>query len=518
MYNKKIYVTIFLFFLAIFVFFSSGHYGGDGLENYLVAQSIVKDGDLSIHDAEFGVKEMKYQKRGKIGSGGKIYSTHGLGMPILLVPLYFLGSIMSFFVKGVHPEYVTQLFVSFANPIMCAGLSVVFILLLSELKYSMRISFISTLIFSFCTMSVVYSRSGFSEPAVTLCFLIAAFFTLRYLNTGLLRYILYSGFFSGYPILIKKTYLIYIICFVLPLLVYGYKEKNVRKMVVKLAIFAIPLVIYLLIILGFNYVRYEGIFNTEYGTVSDVIAKVSTPHKYFKAFFYFFFSSGKGFFFFNIPLILFLFGVKDFCRRNKVFSFLVLSIILLNFSFHIYLFDRGTLFSWGPRYLYLSIPFFAVFLAHAIHESKYFSGKLAIWVLAIMGFLVQLPSLFINNSRWLFFLKEKLNVDEYMINYVPDLSPIKGTWYMCLSCLYNVKSDKSLAFGFDPDHRFITPANAFLSGYDSLDIWWFHALKVHSSMMPFVLILLVFIIGMASFTFYKIVYTLKMNDEKVGIS
>ncbi len=516
MYSKKIYVTFFLFFLAIFAFFSSGHYGGDGLENYLVAKSIVSDGDLSIHDTEFGVKEMKYQKRGKIGRGGKIYSGQGLGMPILLVPFYFLGTVMSFFVKGVHPEYVTQLFVSFVNPIMCAGLSVVFILLLSELKYSMRISFISSLIFSFCTMSFAYSRCGFSEPAVTFCFLFAAYFILRYLNTGSLCYIFYSGLFSGYSMFIKKNYLIYIICFVLTFIVYGYKEKDIRKTVINLSIFAFPLVIYLLIIFGFNYVRYEGIFNTEYGSVSNMIAKASTEYKYFKGSFYFLFSSGKGFLFFNIPIILFLFSIKDFCSKNKVFSFLVLSIILLNFSFHIFHFDRGSLFSWGPRYLFLSIPFLAVFLAHAIYESRHLSGKIAIWVLAIMGFLVQLPSLFVNNSRWLFFLKEKLNIDEYMINYIPDISPIKGTWYMFLSFLYKLTSGKSLVFDFDPDHRLITPTKASLSGYDLLDIWWFHILKVHSSMMPFVLILLVFIIGMTFFTLSKIVYALKMNDKEAG--
>jgi len=499
------------------VFFSSGHYGGDGLENYLVAQSIVKDGDLSIHDTEFGVKEMHYQKRGNIGSGGKIYSGHGLGMPILLVPLYFVGMVMSFFVRGVHPEYVTQLFVSFANPIICAGLSSVFFLLLSELKYSMKISFVTTVIFSFCTMNFVYSRSGFSEPAVTLCFLFAVFFVLRYLNTGVSRYILYCGLFSGYSVLIKKNYIIYIVCFALTILLYGFKEKDIRKTVINISLFAIPMVLYLMVILVFNYIRYDGILNTEHGSVSNMISKASTGGKYFKGFFYFFLSSGKGFFFFNIPLILFALGIKGFCKKYRVISFLVVSIIFMNFSFHIYIFDRGTLFSWGPRYIYLSIPLLALFLAHAICESKYLSGRLVMWVFAIMGFLVQLPSLFVNSSKWLYFLKERLNVDEYLINYVPDISPLKGTWYMFFSFLCNLIYGKSLVFGFDPDHRFITLAKASLSGYDSLDIWWFHILNLHRSLMPFVVILLLLILGVTFYTLSKIIYTLKMDDKKVNV-
>lgn len=509
MHNKKNYIIIFVFFLAVFVFFSTGHYGGDGLENYLVAKSIVEDGDVTIYDTEFGVKEMRYEKRGEIGRNGKLYSTYGMGIPILLVPLYFFGFCTSFFLRSMHPNYLTQFFVSFSNPLICSIIAIALILLLSELKYSFKVCLITAVVFSFCTMNSVYARSGFSEPAVALCFLLAAFFILRYFNTRLLRYLYISGLCFGYAILIKKSYLIYIICFILTFFIYGYKERSIRKTLTALSAFAIPLSIYMLIILGFNYIRYGGIFITEYGTLSDMAAKGATSQKFFKGFIYFFFSSGKGYFFFNIPLILSLFGILTFCKKHRLFSFLISSIILLNFSFHVYLFDRGTLFSWGPRYLFPTIPFMSIFMADFIYESRRLFRRLTIFLLSAIGFFIQLPCLFINNSRWLFFLKEKVGVSEYMINYVPDLSPIKGVWYMFISLLHNLRFGESLSFIFNPDHRFIPKTEISLSGYDILDIWWFHIIKINPSLTPYVLLSILFLVCVFSYMFFKVMRILQ---------
>jgi len=81
-------VLIFVLCASVFMIFSNGHYGGDGLENYLTAESIVLDGDTAIHDRPFGVDEMNYKTRGNKDEEGSYYSDYGIGMPVLLVPFF----------------------------------------------------------------------------------------------------------------------------------------------------------------------------------------------------------------------------------------------------------------------------------------------------------------------------------------------------------------------------------------------------------------------------------------------
>ncbi|MGB3114258.1 MAG: hypothetical protein WBC00_06540, partial [Candidatus Omnitrophota bacterium] len=163
-----LFFWLFVFFMSYFVLISSGRFGGDGLENYLTAESIVLDGDFSIHDREFGVKEMKYAERGRTGADGKIYSQYGLGAAILLVPFYFIGDLVSSFVPGIPHDYVTQFAVSLFNPVILAFVAVAMFKLLIKLGYTAKTSFVAVLIYSLCTMNVVYARSGFSEPVVAL--------------------------------------------------------------------------------------------------------------------------------------------------------------------------------------------------------------------------------------------------------------------------------------------------------------------------------------------------------------
>ena len=123
--KKNVYVWIFLFFFSSFFFISSGRFGGDGLENYLTAESIVLDGDFSINDRPFEVGEMSYSKKGAIDTTEKRVSQYGLGVALLLVPFYFLGHLLSNFLGSVPHDYITQFAVSLFNPIVMALLSMV---------------------------------------------------------------------------------------------------------------------------------------------------------------------------------------------------------------------------------------------------------------------------------------------------------------------------------------------------------------------------------------------------------
>ncbi len=196
---------IFLFFLSAFLLISNGRFGGDGLENYLTAESIVLDRDFSIHDRPFEVPEMRHEIRGHVTSDGKIYSNYGLGMAFILVPFYFVGHLFAKFFTAVPHDYITQFFVSLANPVILALLSLILFVFLQKLGYSARTSFLTVSVYSFCTMNVIYARSGFSEPTVACLIALAALCIFLYSQKASPLLLIAAGTCVGYAVFIKKN-------------------------------------------------------------------------------------------------------------------------------------------------------------------------------------------------------------------------------------------------------------------------------------------------------------------------
>ncbi|MDP2929459.1 MAG: hypothetical protein Q8O01_05300, partial [Candidatus Omnitrophota bacterium] len=200
--------AIFLFFFCIFLLISNGRFGGDGLENYLTAESIVLDKDFSIHDRPFDVPEMRYEVRGHAASDGKMYSNYGLGMAFILVPFYFAGHILARVITKVPHDYVTQFFVSLSSPAILALLSLTIFIFLRKLGYSLKTSFTAVSIYSLCTINIVYARSGFSEPLVACLIMLAVLAVFNYLKHNSLLSLIASGSYIGYTIFIKKNSII----------------------------------------------------------------------------------------------------------------------------------------------------------------------------------------------------------------------------------------------------------------------------------------------------------------------
>jgi len=462
-------LLIFIFFATIFMLFSNGHFGGDGLENYLTAESIVLDGDIYINDKPFEIPEMRHGVKGIQDSEGRFSTSYGLGLPILLVPLYCIGHLIAGFIPSINHAYITQFTVSLFNPLVTAFLAMVLFLFIEKLGFSKRTCFLTALCYSFCTMAAVYTRSGFSEPAIALFLLLALFSIYLHEKTGLMRYILYASVLIGYTLLIKKNSLIYIPMLLAYLFYRGLQLKNLKRQLLLWATGAIP-AIFLLIICFF----YFALMKT------SITSGLSTPKgdvtfyggSMIKGLFYFLLSPGKGYFLYNIPLLLAFIGAKDMLRREKRLSLLIIIFVISNLLFYAFIFRRGSLFSWGPRYLYPTIPFMCIFLAYYIENAKNLVKRLSISLVFVAGLLIQLPSMFISFSKYLFFIKEKMILHEYFINFMPELSPIIGSWHLLISAVRETIFGTSSFFTYSPDFWFLKPITISLQGYDVWDIWW----------------------------------------------
>lgn len=490
-----IYVLIFIFFISVFILFSNGRYGGDGFENYLTAESMVLDGDRVIYDRPFGVKEMEYAIRSERDSSGKIYSPHGIGMPILLIPFYALGHIISKIFPQIPHDYVTQVFVSLVNPIITALIALILFVFLQRLGFSLRTSFITTLCYGFCTMSLIYTRSGFSEPAVTLFVLLAILFLYRYEESSLARYILLTGFFMGYALLIKKSSFLYLPLVFFYLIYKGILLKSFRSFAKLAFLILFPLLGCIVLFLIFRPTMVaERIAATGLSLKMILRYGGSYGHQSIKALYYYLLSPGKGYFFYNIPLLLAILGIRDLWHRKREISLYLAFFIAINIIYYTYHFTRGSLFSWGPRYLYPTVPIMCIFLAGFIENARSLLKKFILAILSLMGFLVQLPCLFISFTKYLFFVKNELGLQEYLMNFMPELSPILGSWYLFISALQRTFFKVSLTFEYNPDYMFVEPITKSLAKYDIWDIWWVHVMKISAQLLPIVAIM-VFCLG-----------------------
>lgn len=496
------YIALFCFFLAFFIFFSNGHYGGDGLENYLTAESIVLDGDIAIHDRPFGINQMRYEPRGVAGAGQKTYSGYGIGMPLLIVPFYFTGHILSRFLKSIPHDYITQFTVSLINPIITALIALLLFIFLKKINFKIKTCFLTTLCYGMCTMGLAYTRSGFSEPAVTLLVFLAMFFIFNYEKTGHSGYIFTSGLLVGFSLLIKDGALLYLPLFFLYIIGKTPRMVHSPSRLIKLWIAALaPVSICLLLYcINHTFIRSAAITSQK----SEGIISIFKGTMMLKGLYYYLASPGKGYFFYNLPLLLALFAIKDtFLKKYKPALFCTV-FIMANLLFYSYIFKRGSLFSWGPRYLYPTIPFMCIFFAQFVENavSKFKKGIIATF--CFLGFSLQIPCLFVNFSNYIFFVKEKLGLPEYFINFMPELSPIRGGWVLLLSALNKVFTGVSLNFKYDPDWKFISAIAKNLQSYDIWDIWWVNILSIAPQLAPLVIAAVLFLLVILVTSFINI--------------
>ena len=463
--NRDIAIWLFFLVLSVYLLVASGHYGGDAVNNYLTTQSMIINKSIEIDTKGFNISEVKLDKEAVVrGVGGAAYSSQGIGMPLLQVPLYLIGLIISKVVSTLPSGYITFFLVSFTNSFISAVNAVLLFMIMLKLDFNRKHAVYLSVAYSFCTWAIVYSKTGFSEPAQVTFMLLAllalfSYFKKRGNSKALL---VLAGVSLGFMGLIKSYSII--LCPIFALYFWSKSEKG-RK-----ADILIPAISYAAVFsveLLLNHVRFGGILKSGYG---DTLAVGFGYGKhFFKGLYYYWFSSGKGFFFYNAFLALAFISWRTFYTKNRKEFWLVLFIILAYVLYFAHFFKRGSIFSWGPRYLFPITPLFLLFM------EGLFKRKTLVYILALLSlltFAVQIPAVVMNYSKYIYFVKERLGLEEYMINFIPDLSPIKGCWHLLVSSIGNRFFGSEHLFLYSPDPVFIKPVSSVMSGYGILDLWY----------------------------------------------
>lgn len=345
--EKGVALALSLFLLAIYLLTYSGDiHSSDGLSMLSVTESLVKRGDYDTNQ----ILWMGLQQ-GTFGRGGELYSGKGIGTSLVALPLAWLGLIVPFwgFVQ-------TTLLLNIAITAL-SGLLV--FLYLRRLGYSWEVSLVVTLLFGLGTMAWPYSKYFFSEPLTGLALLAAAYLLLRFRETRAPGDLVLAGTSLGLAIATRPATAAIAPLFLVPLLAYTLPDRaSSRRLIPLLAAFLIPLILWGLVIGGYNYLRFENPLTTGYLRDQE---SFRTPLLTGLA--GLLISPGRGLFLY-CPLFLALFpSFPLFLRRHRLEGLFFLSLTTIHILLHSKWFMWHGGFAWGPRFLVPIIPFLAIPLA-----------------------------------------------------------------------------------------------------------------------------------------------------------
>lgn len=372
------HIALFLFLLAIYLLtYTPRINSSDGLAMFATAESLARRGALDIEQIRWlGLQQ------GAFGLDGLLYSRKGIGVPVGLLPLTWLGLATPWF----GPVGASLLF----NAIVTALTAVLLSAYLRALNFSRRTGILVALIFGLATLAWPYAKSLFSDPFSGLLLLATALALLKFkqrtgaekqrssgakLFSPALTYPLLAGLLLGWNIATRYAEALFVPVFGLLLLYYLFTIYNLQFTIYdsKLAIppllaFTTPLVIIGLGLLAFNLSRYGDPLNTGY-----------LPNETFSAIWWEgvlgqLLSPGRGLLLYCPVLILSLWGIAPFFRRFPAEAIAALSVILI----HLLLYGKWFMwhggYAWGPRFMVPTLPFWALFLAPVVeqilHESS----------------------------------------------------------------------------------------------------------------------------------------------------
>ncbi|MEI7554806.1 DUF2079 domain-containing protein [Candidatus Chlorohelix sp.] len=454
--NSKLNRSIFIFFLLLYFLTFGGHlYSGDGFTSYATARSFIEGNggalDSYSNDTRFALR----------GADGKFYGKYGLGQALVEIPPILFIKLLSLFSPGFAENATARFLISALNLFICATTQLILFKLGRKLGFSTLSAFSVTLLYGIASMSWVYSHLDFSEPLVTLCYLLMFSALLEGQNR---RNLLRAGFWLGAAILFKTVAAIAFIS----LLLYLIMKTGWRNALQTMVWLSLPLLATATLILWYNFYRYGKFTESGYSAIADQFVFGSV----YGGIYGFLFSSGKSVFLYAPGLLLALFGLKPFWQKQRIEAVFGLSLFLCYLIFHALFWNWEGDWTWGSRYLYPALPFLFLFALPLLQNpskpiQQFFK------LLLVAGILVNITGSLVEFNYY-FYVSRAANAEPDW-RFVPELSPLRGQVFLAASALSRATGGASLQMdytGWDAERVHAITKIIELTPYDKFDLWW----------------------------------------------
>lgn len=409
-------LAIGLFLLSAYLLTYSGQFhSSDGQAMFAVTESIVRRGDYDINQLLW-----MGQQQGTYGLDGELYCRKGIATSLLSLPLAWLGLVVPFW--GM--VQTTLLF----NAVVTALTGVLVYLYANRLGYSSTTSLVLSFVFGLATLAWPYAKYFFSDPLASLGLFAAAYFLLRYRDSGRASDALWAGTSLGLAVATRFANIITLPLFGLLLLAYMVtKDQGARtrdKLLTSILAFALPLALTALLLGGYNYARYGDVFQTGY------LPQEQFSAPWLEGISGLLISPGRGLFLYAPILLVSLLAIPAFVQRHRLEA----ALALLVSASHVLLYGRWFFwhagYAWGPRFLVPIVPFAVILMAPLLEK---LSGKewLAFAALFLISVAIQVLGLsvaFTLFQEGLLFRFRDLRMFDPRTFFEVRFSPLLGQW------------------------------------------------------------------------------------------
>jgi len=352
--DRRIFWGIFLVLVGIYGLTAGGHtYSSDEEGMFATAESLVEDRDpiLSIDGRNDRVIPVTS------GRDGQVVTFASFGPAVVAMPLVVAGKLTAVLLPAGWGDYTTRLFVGWMNSIITAFGGALLYLAARRLGATVRAGAGLAFVYALATMVWPHAKTSFGEPLVVTLVLASLYWALRARDGDRLRNVAISGVWAAVALFSRPSAGLFapLICAYLVCRLSNRKTWFRDSLGVVLSFGAgslVPLIGFLVS----NWWRF--------GSPTDMgYPPLKFDYPIFEGLYGLFLSPGKGLVFYA-PIAIVGMAAALFCpRRYRLEVALLMAMGVVNALFFARYHQWHGDHSWGPRYMFMSLPFLTLAVA-----------------------------------------------------------------------------------------------------------------------------------------------------------
>jgi hypothetical protein len=401
---------------------------------------------------------------------------------------------------------------SFLPAAMSAAVPALVYALGMRLGYQRLTSLSAALCAGLGTITWVYAQIMFSETTLGFLWMVVIYAMVRATQSGELRWLALAGSAGGYALITKTANAAALPALPLWLIASSWSQQrdvrlDIRKLLRPLAALCVPLAVFALLNLWYNYTRFGNALSSGYTAERDGAGGgFTTP--LLAGLFGLVLSPGKSFFFYSPITLLGLFGIGGFVRRHRLLGISVLWVIGTLVLVHARWWAWHGDWAWGPRFMVPLAPLFALFtlgpISAILRSTSLWERNLRLLLAAALLCLsigVQVLGLAFDPARFIDVASAQCQIfkggtyysddfplldDGLIPHFVPHFSPLAGHFWILRAALTSDETRRSRILHSPPWrklNRLWVPRNAN-SISTSIDVWWWQLDNADPALRP----------------------------------
>ena len=384
--SKKTGRLVFVFTLCVYVLTTGGSMATD-IMTYEVAKNMVERRSVAMSYNLFGMEAHR-------GVDGQYYAPYGIGHALYSVPFYLVGRTVENVVGSQVGRSESLRKAAVATGSVVAAAASVWLVFSFAWAIAGRLapSVLTALAFGFSTMLWPYSKFGFNAPLATFCVVGGVYGVWVGMRGRRTLMLVCGGIGFGCALLVRHELALVTVPVGFWLLLES--DWDWKRTLKNTLFVAIPVALALLVTAYYNLIRFGNPLDTGY--LRDATAGFGSM---WAGIWGLLISPGGSVFLYSPLLLIGVWSLVEFARRDRRTAFLFGGVVLALFCFYATLAHWDADRSYGPRYLLPVLAFMCVPLVQWFSLKPFEWRRRVLIAGLVVSTLVQIPGVLVDFSK-----------------------------------------------------------------------------------------------------------------------